>query len=150
MSITWATFCNNHEECYDGLDEMGCKFSSWLIPSLLCGAAIFLCLTLSCYILKKIKKASKKILQDRRWRLAISQPIDNRVAKIFKIESLIHNNDYNGLQNIFKAEIETHQNEGEAICYLKVRKRFVITFNECYSAYVFTFEFDTFRNYWIL
>ena len=97
-----------------------------------------------------MKKASNKILQDRQWRLAISQPIDNRVAKVFKIESLILNNDYNGLQSIFKSEIETHQNEGEAICYLKVRKRFVIIFNECYSANVFTFEFDTLRTYWIL
>ena len=120
LGITWATFCNNQEECYDGLDERECKFSIWLIPSLVSGAAIFLCFTLSCYILKKTKKDSKEILQDRQWRFVTSQPIDKMVAKLFKIESLIHNNNSTELQNIFEIEVETHQNEGEAICFLKV------------------------------
>ena len=120
LGITWATFCNNQEECYDGLDERECKFSIWLIPSLVSGAAIFLCFTLSCYILKKTKKDSKEILQDRQWRLVTSQPTDNRVTKLFKIASLIHKKDFNKIQKIFKIEIDTYQNEGEAICYLKV------------------------------
>ena len=136
-------------ECYDGLDEMGCKFGSWLIPSLVCGAAIFLCLSLSCCILRKTKKARNKILQDGQWRLATSQPIDDRVAKIFKIESLIHNNNANELQNIFNSEIEKHENEGEAICYLKVGKIFVITFS-LVLFWLFMFEFNTFRTYWTL
>ena len=86
--ITWATLCNHKMECYDGLDESDCKFSTWLIPCLVCGATIFLCLALSCYIQKKMKKASKEILQDRQWRLVTSEPIDNRVTKLFKIASL--------------------------------------------------------------
>ena len=148
IGITWATICNNQVECYDGLDERNCKFSMWLIPSLACGAAIFLSFGLSFYIHKKIKKASNKILQDRQWRLVTSQPIDKRVSKIFKIESLIHNKDSNELQNIFKTEIETHQNEGEAICYLKVGQIFVINFWVLFC--LPTFEFQNFRVYWIL
>ena len=108
FGITWATFCNNQSECYDGLDERGCKFSTWLIPSLVCGAAIFLCFALSCYILKKIKKESNEILQDRQWRLVTSQPMDNRVTKLFKIASLIHKKDSNKIQKIFKIKIDTY------------------------------------------
>ena len=125
FGITWATFCNNQVECYDGLDERGCKFSIWLIPSLVCGAAIFLCLTLSCYILKKIKDASNEILQDRQWRLATSQPIENRATKLLEIASLTHRKESYEIQNIFKREINTNENEGEAICYLKVHQIFV-------------------------
>ena len=86
FGITWATLCNNQEECSDGSDEWDCKFSVWLIPSLVCGAAIFLSLALSFYILRQIRKVSNEILQDRQWRLVTSQLIDKKVAKLFKIE----------------------------------------------------------------
>ena len=122
LGITWATFCNNQVECYDGLDERDCKLNIWLIPSLVCGAAIFLCSTLLGYILKKIRKASNEIVQDKQWRSVTNQPIDKRVTKLFKIASLAHEKDSNKIQNIFKIEIDMHQNEGEAICYLKVEQ----------------------------
>ena len=127
LGITWAALCNNQEECYDGLDERDCKLNIWLIPGLVCGAAIFLCFTLLGYILKKVKKASNEFLQDKQWRSVTNQPIDNRVTKSFKIASLAHEEDSNEIQNIFKVEIATHRNEGEAICYLKVEKILVIT-----------------------
>ena len=126
--ITWATFCNNQVECYGGLDEMSCKFSTWLIPSLVGGAAIFLSFTLSCYILKKMKKARNAILQDRQWRSITGQPIDKSVSKLFQIASLTQKKDFDEIQKISKKEIDTHQNEGEAVCYLKVEKIFEITF----------------------
>ena len=128
FGITWATFCNNQVECYDGLDERDCKFSNWLIPSLVCGSATLLCFTLSFYILRNVKKARNEILQDSQWRFVTSLPIDDRVAKLFKIASLIYKKDSKEIQNIFKMEIDTHKNEGEAICYLKVKQIFVITF----------------------
>ena len=112
-------------ECYGGLDEMGCNFSVWLIPSLVCGAAIFLCFALSFYILKTTQKASSEIFQDRQWRLVTSQLVDSRVTKLFKIASLIQKKDLNEIQNILIKEIGTHQNEGEAICYLKVKRIFI-------------------------
>ena len=87
-----------------------------------------MCLTLLGYILKKIKKNSNEILQDKQWRSVTNQPIDNRVTKLFKIASLGHEKDSSKIQNIYKIEIDTHQNEGEAICYLKVGQTFVITF----------------------
>ena len=120
FGITWATFCNNQVECYDGLDERDCKFSIWLIPSLVCGAAISLCFALSCYIIKKMKKSSNEILQDRQWRLITSQATDNRVTKLYRIATLTHKKDSNKIQHIFKTEVGTHKNEGEAICYYKV------------------------------
>ena len=86
-----------------------------------------MCFTLLGYILKKTKKASNEILQDKQWRSVTSQPIDKRVTKLFKIASLAHKKKSNEIQNIFKVEIDTHQNEGEAICYLKVEKILVIT-----------------------
>ena len=128
IGITWATFCNNQVECFDGLDERDCKFSNWLIPSLVCGATIFLCFTLFGYILKKITKASNETLQDKQWRAVTDQPIDNRVTKLFNIASLAHKKDSNEIQNICRIEIDTHQNEGDAICYLKVEKILVITY----------------------
>ena len=110
-------------ECYDGLDERDCKFNVWLIPSLICGAAIFLCFTLVGFILKKVKKAGNEIFQDKQWRSVTNQPIEKRVSKLFKIASLAHKKDPNEIQKISKIEIDTHQNEGEAICYLKVEKK---------------------------
>ena len=72
-----------------------------------------------------MKKASNEILQDRQWRLVTSQPTDNSVTKSYKIASLAHKKDSNEIQNIFKIEIDTHQNEGEAVCYLKVEKKYL-------------------------
>ena len=135
IGITWATICNNQVECYDGLDERNCKFSTWLIPSLVCGAAIFLCFALSFYILKTTQKASSEIFQDRQWRLVTSQLVDSRVTKLFKIASLIQKKDLNEIQNILIKEIGTHQNEGEAIYYSKVEQTFVITFAGYHTTY---------------
>ena len=148
IGITWSTLCNNEMECYGGLDERDCEFSNWLIPSFVCGAAILLCFTLSCYILKAVKRASNEILQDRQWRLVTSQPIDKRVAKLFKIASLVEKKYFNEIQNILKIEIDIHQNEGEAICYIKVEQIFSISFY--ISIPTSFFEFITLRTYWIL
>ena len=128
IGITWSTLCNNEMECYGGLDERDCEFSNWLIPSFVCGAAILLCFTLSCYILKTVKRASNEILQDRQWRRVTSQPIDKRVARLFKIATLAEKKYSNEIQNILKIEIDTHQNEGEAICYIKVEKILISIF----------------------
>ena len=81
-----------------------------------------MCFTLLGYILKKVKKTSNEILQDKQWRSVTNQPIDKRVTKSFKIAILAHKNVSDEIQNIFKIEIDTHQNEGETICYLKVQK----------------------------
>ena len=136
IGITWSTLCNNEVECYNGLDERDCEFSNWLIPSLVCGAAILLWFTLSCYILKTVKRASNEICQDRQWRLVTSQPIDKRVAKLFKIATLAEKKYSNEIQNILEIEIDTHQNEGEAICYIKVEQIFSITFYKSYSTHL--------------
>ena len=44
--ITWATPCNNIQECDNGNDETGCEFPIWLIPCLLsvAGALLFISL----------------------------------------------------------------------------------------------------------
>ena len=46
--------------------------------------------------------------------------MDKRVAKLFKIATLAEKKYSTEIQNILKIEIDTHQNEGEAICYIKV------------------------------
>ena len=124
---------------------MGCKFSTWLIPSLVCGAAIFLCFALSFYILKNIRKAGSDIFQDRQWRLVTSQLVDNRVTKSFKIASLTQKKDPNEIKNILIKEIDAHQNEGEAICYLKVCRT-----NICNYFLKVLYCLPAFRTYWIL
>ena len=120
FAITWAVPCNNIEECLDGSDENWCKFSSWLVPGILCGAGAVLFVTLFVFLYKFSKNDWNKLMQDRTWRLAVKSPISDEINKLYLIAKFTNNKDVLKVRNILAKEIGIHKNEGRAICCLKV------------------------------
>ena len=85
FAIVWAVPCNNIKECLDGSDEIGCKFSSWLVPCFLCGAGAVLFVTLFVFLYKFSKGDWKELMQDRTWRLAVKSSISDETKKLYLI-----------------------------------------------------------------
>ena len=118
LGLTWATPCNNIDECYDGSDEIGCEFPTWLIPSILCGAGAVLCITLFVHLHNSIKSTWKKKMIHRkiqRSHLSIES------EKLYKTAVLIDSGDVDKIHEMYCEEVENHGGEGGATCHLKVR-----------------------------
>ena len=76
--ITWATPCNNIQECDDGNDEIGCEFPTWIIPSLLFGAGVVLFVTLFINLHISIKSMWEKKLRYRKSRFSIQVSTESK------------------------------------------------------------------------
>ena len=124
VPVTWAVPCNKIQECYNGEDENGCEFPFWTVPSILFGTCLALCLTFVAYIYKYSSNDWNKIMQDRRWRLAIQQTTCKESEKAYNIATVAHSEDLAVIMNIFTTEVDTHGSEATAICYLKVELHF--------------------------
>ena len=120
FAVVWAVPCNNIKECLDSSDEKGCNFSSWLVPSLLCGAGAVLFVTLFVFLYKFSKNDWKKLMQDRTWRLAVKSSISDQTNKLYLIAMFTRKEGVLKVCNILSKEIESHRNEGRAVCCLKV------------------------------
>ena len=118
LGSTWAIPCNNITECDDGSDETGCKFSAWLIPSLLCGSGAVLGITLFVYLHKSIKSKWKKIMQSRSSFQRAHHSIESE--KLYKTTILIESGDVDKIHKLYCQEMENNGGEGEAMCHLKV------------------------------
>ena len=115
--MNWATPCNNFKECYDGSDEMGCEFSTWLIPTLLCGVGAVVCISLFVHLHKSIKCIWKKKMIYRR----IQRPhVSIESEKLYKTAVLIEREDVDKIHRMYCEEVENYGGEGGAICHLKV------------------------------
>ena len=119
--ITWAVPCNSVPECIDKSDEFGCEFPTWLIPSLLSGAGVVLCITLFVYLYKSIKSKWKKKMyfQFRNSHLSIE------TEKLYKTAVLIESGNIEEIHNMYCQEVENHGGEGGALCYLKVIRHLI-------------------------
>ena len=125
VSLIWAVPCNGIQECYDGEDENNCEFPFWIIPSILAGVVFVLCLAFAAYLYKYSRQDWNEIMQDRRWRLATQQSTSKESEKAFKIAVMAHDEDLDGIMNVFKTEVEKHGSEATNICYLKVEPFFL-------------------------
>ena len=121
--ITWATPCNNIQECDDRNDEIGCEFPIWLIPCLLSVAGALLCISLFVYLHKSIRSSWKKKMRFRKSRLSIQRSqISIEAEKLYKIAALIESGDIDSIRKVYFQEVENNGGEGEATCHLKVQE----------------------------
>ena len=119
--MTWATPCNNIAECYDWSDEIGCEFSTWLIPTLLGGAGAVLYISLFLHLYKSIQGTWKKIIRSRKSRLSIQRPyLSIESEKLYKTTVLLDSGDVNKIHTMFFQEVEKYGGQGGATCHLKV------------------------------
>ena len=117
--MNWATPCNNFKECYDGSDEMGCEFSTWLIPTLLCGVGAVVCISLFVHLHKSIKRTWKKKMQFQFRNLHLSIETE----KLYKTAVLIENGNVDQIHRMYCQEVENNGGVAEALCHLKVISR---------------------------
>ena len=118
LGSTWAIPCNNITECDNGSDETGCKFSAWLIPSLLCGSGAVLGITLFVYLHKSIKITWKKKMQFQFQNLRLSIETE----KLYKIAVLVESGHIDQIQKMYCREVENNGSEAKALCHLKVQR----------------------------
>ena len=122
--ITWATPCNNIQECDNGNDETGCEFPIWLIPCLLSVAGALLFISLFVYLDKSIRSSWKKKMRYRKSRLSIPKTqISTEAEKLYKIAVLIESGEIDNVHKMYVQEVENNGGEGEATCNLKVIER---------------------------
>ena len=60
-----ATLCNGIKECFDEMDEDGCEFQAWLLPSFISGAVIILIFTCFISLQMYVKASINEIMQER-------------------------------------------------------------------------------------
>ena len=124
FGITWATPCNNIQECDDRNDEIGCEFPVWLIPCLLSVAGSLLCISLFVYLYKSIGSSWRKKMRYRKSRLSIQRSqISIEAEKLYKIAVLIESGDIDNIRKMYFHEVENNGGEGGATCHLKVIER---------------------------
>ena len=121
VGTTWAIPCNKIKECLDKSDENGCELPIWLLPSILPGLLIVLCLTSYIFLNKHIRNEVNTIKQDIRWRLATqNNPCSTRSKQLLNIAFWIETNNLQEIDNLFKKEMELHGNYGRTMCCFKV------------------------------
>ena len=114
-SHVWAVPCNGVPECGDGRDEMNCQMQNWVLEIVLVGIMCALCVTLflylSCYVEHTI--IDKTVIP-------ISCNELNLDRRILNIAILVEEGNIDNIREFYDKEVETHGNEANAICCLKV------------------------------
>ena len=114
-SHVWAVPCNGVPECGDGRDEMNCQMPNWVFEIVLLGIVCVLCLTLFLYLSYYLKHTSI----DKTVVLIPSREL-NLSRRILNIGTLIEEGNINKIREWYDKEVETHGNEANTICCLKV------------------------------
>ena len=114
-SHVWAIPCNGVPECGDGRDEMNCQMPNWVLEFVLLGIVCVLCLTLFLYLSYYMEHTSI----DKTVVLIPSREL-NLSRRILNIGTLIEEGNINKIRELYDKEVETHGNEANTICCLKV------------------------------
>ena len=105
----------------DESDENGCELPIWLLPSILPGILIVLCLTSYVLLKKYISNEVNKIMQDMRWRLATQKTECSAKSKqLLNVAFWIETNNLHEINNLLKKEMDFHDNYGRTMCCFKV------------------------------
>ena len=115
-SHVWAIPCNGGvPECGDGRDEINCQMPNWVLEFVLLGIVSVLCLTLFLYLSYYMEHTSI----DKTVVLIPSREL-NLSRRILNIGTLIEEGNINKIRELYDKEVETHGNEANTICCLKV------------------------------
>ena len=115
-SHVWAVPCNAVPECGDGRDEMNCQmFADRILEIALVGIICVLCVTLFLYLSYYVEHT----IIDKTVVLIPSSEL-NLARRIFDIAILVEEGNIDKIKEFYDKEIETHGNEANAICCLKV------------------------------
>ena len=116
-SHVWAVPCNGVPECGDGRDEMNCQMPNWVFEIVLLGIVCVLCLTLFLYLSYYLKHTSI----DKTVVLIPSSSRElNLARRILDIALLVEEGNIDKIRELYDKEVETHGNEANTICCLKV------------------------------
>ena len=116
-SHVWAIPCNGVPECGDGRDEMNCQMPNWVLEIVLLGIVCVLCLTLFLYLSYYLKHTSI----DKTVVLIPSSSRElNLARRILDIAILVEEGNIDKIRELYDKEVETHGNEANTICCLKV------------------------------
>ena len=116
-SHVWAVPCNGVPECGDGRDEMNCQMPNWVLEIVLLGIVCVLCLTLFLYLSYYLKHTSI----DKTVVLIPSSSRElNLARRILDIAILVEEGNIDKIRELYDKEVETHGNEANTICCLKV------------------------------
>ena len=113
-SHVWAIPCNAVPECSDGRDEMNCQMQNWVLEIILVGIICLLCVTLFLYLSYYVEHTAEKIV------VIMPSSEQNLAKRILHIAILIEEGNIDKIREFYDKEIETHGNEANAICCLKV------------------------------
>ena len=116
-SHVWAVPCNGVSECGDFRDEMNCQMPNWVLEIVLLGIVCVLCLTLFLYLSYYLKHTSI----DKTVVLIPSSSRElNLARRILDIAILVEEGNIDKIRELYDKEVETHGNEANTICCLKV------------------------------
>ena len=129
MSIRWATPCDGIVECLNGRDEKGCESPIWLLPAVLLVAIFFLLCSHFCCFYKYTRKDVEKISRKTNWKCQQTlKYISCKSQKHIYIAKLLDQEDQEGIEMLINKEVDTHGNEGKALCCFKVKFAFKVIF----------------------
>ena len=114
-SHVWAVPCNGVPECVDGRDEINCQMQNWVLEIVLLGIICVLCLTLFLYLSYYVGHTSI----DKTVILNPSSEL-NLARRILDIATLVEEGNIDKIRELYEKEVESHGNEANAICCLKV------------------------------
>ena len=114
-SHVWAVPCNGVPECGDGRDEMNCQMPNFVLEIVMVGIFGALCVTLFLYLSYYVEHTTigKTVI-------LISSSELNLARRILDIAILVEEGNIDKIRELYDKEVETHGNEANAICCLKV------------------------------
>ena len=116
-SHVWAIPCNGVPECGDGRDEMNCQMPNWVLEFVLLGIVCVLCLTLFLYLSYYMEHTS---IDNTVVLIPSSSRELNLARRILDIAILVEEGNIDKIRELYDKEVETHGNEANTICCLKV------------------------------
>ena len=116
-----ATPCNLITECLNKMDEDGCEFQAWVLPSFISGAVVILIFTYFFSLQMYVKTSMIDIMEDK----TRNSPVIFSSEMLLKVAYIIENGSGDDIDRLIKKEMEIHGSEARTLCCLKVPKNFL-------------------------
>ena len=116
-----ATPCNLITECWNEMDEDGCEFQAWVLPSFISGAVVILIFTYFFSLQMYVKTSINDIMEDK----IRNSPVIFSSEILLQVAYIIENGSGDDIDRLIKKEMEIHGSEARTLCCLKVPKNFL-------------------------